>query len=83
MIASIPWVAGYEWDVGHFKGAQRPQVDNFKETDFGLSECKVHLLLISVLAPNRAFRQGHMDNANKILTLHTVNLRRARLVTLL
>lgn len=31
---------GYEWDVGHFKGAQRPQVDNFKETDFGLSECK-------------------------------------------
>lgn len=27
---------GYEWDVGHFKGAQRPPVDCFKSTEFGL-----------------------------------------------
>ncbi|KAG6557395.1 hypothetical protein Mapa_000664 [Marchantia paleacea] len=29
---------GYEWDVGHFKGAQRPNVDCFKSTAFGLVE---------------------------------------------
>ncbi|KAI5674924.1 hypothetical protein M9H77_05874 [Catharanthus roseus] len=29
---------GYEWDVGHFKGAQRPEVDCFRSTSFGLSE---------------------------------------------
>ncbi|CAL0312325.1 unnamed protein product [Lupinus luteus] len=29
---------GYEWDVGHFHGAQRPNVDCFKNTSFGLSE---------------------------------------------
>ncbi|BFI31251.1 UPF0176 protein [Marchantia polymorpha subsp. ruderalis] len=29
---------GYEWDVGHFKGAQRPNVDCFKSTAFGLEE---------------------------------------------
>ncbi|MCO5592265.1 hypothetical protein L7F22_046263, partial [Adiantum nelumboides] len=27
---------GYEWDIGHFKGAQRPSVDCFKSTEFGL-----------------------------------------------
>ncbi|KAL2633892.1 hypothetical protein R1flu_005371 [Riccia fluitans] len=27
---------GYEWDVGHFKGADRPNVDCFKSTSFGL-----------------------------------------------
>ncbi|CAM6080168.1 unnamed protein product [Sphagnum tenellum] len=31
---------GYEWDVGHFRGAQRPNVDCFKSTEFGLSEEK-------------------------------------------
>ncbi|KAG9147440.1 hypothetical protein Leryth_020421 [Lithospermum erythrorhizon] len=29
---------GYEWDVGHFEGAQRPNVDCFRSTSFGLSE---------------------------------------------
>ncbi|CAM6103100.1 unnamed protein product [Calypogeia fissa] len=29
---------GYEWDVGHFKGAQRPNVDCFKSTEFGLKD---------------------------------------------
>ncbi|KAF8708859.1 hypothetical protein HU200_030251 [Digitaria exilis] len=28
----------YEWDVGHFEGAQRPNVDCFRSTSFGLSE---------------------------------------------
>ncbi|XVE54995.1 hypothetical protein DITRI_Ditri03aG0125600 [Diplodiscus trichospermus] len=28
---------GYEWDVGHFHGAQRPDVDCFRSTSFGLS----------------------------------------------
>ncbi|OMO96907.1 hypothetical protein CCACVL1_04746 [Corchorus capsularis] len=28
---------GYEWDVGHFQGAQRPDVDCFRSTSFGLS----------------------------------------------
>nr|XP_010908646.1 rhodanese-like domain-containing protein 8, chloroplastic [Elaeis guineensis] len=28
---------GYEWDVGHFQGAQRPNVDCFRSTSFGLS----------------------------------------------
>lgn len=27
---------GYEWDIGHFKGAQRPEVDCFQSTAFGL-----------------------------------------------
>ncbi|ONM11822.1 Rhodanese-like domain-containing protein 8 chloroplastic [Zea mays] len=27
----------YEWDVGHFEGAQRPNVDCFRSTSFGLS----------------------------------------------
>lgn len=30
--------AGYEWDIGHFQGAQRPNVDCFRSTSFGLSE---------------------------------------------
>ncbi|RCV39834.1 hypothetical protein SETIT_9G001700v2 [Setaria italica] len=29
---------GYEWDVGHFEGAERPNVDCFRSTSFGLSE---------------------------------------------
>ncbi|KAK1431479.1 hypothetical protein QVD17_07938 [Tagetes erecta] len=29
---------GYEWDIGHFNGAQRPNVDCFRSTSFGLSE---------------------------------------------
>ncbi|EOY21653.1 Rhodanese/Cell cycle control phosphatase superfamily protein isoform 2 [Theobroma cacao] len=28
---------GYEWDIGHFQGAQRPDVDCFRGTSFGLS----------------------------------------------
>ncbi|CAA2985666.1 Hypothetical predicted protein [Olea europaea subsp. europaea] len=32
---------GYEWDVGHFQGAQRPDVDCFRSTSFGLSEPEV------------------------------------------
>ncbi|XP_062213123.1 rhodanese-like domain-containing protein 8, chloroplastic isoform X2 [Phragmites australis] len=28
----------YEWDIGHFQGAQRPNVDCFRSTSFGLSE---------------------------------------------
>ncbi|XP_039808417.1 rhodanese-like domain-containing protein 8, chloroplastic isoform X8 [Panicum virgatum] len=27
----------YEWDVGHFEGVQRPNVDCFRSTSFGLS----------------------------------------------
>ncbi|OVA18501.1 Rhodanese-like domain [Macleaya cordata] len=29
---------GYEWDIGHFNGARRPDVDCFRTTSFGLSE---------------------------------------------
>ncbi|WOL16864.1 rhodanese-like domain-containing protein 8, chloroplastic isoform X1 [Canna indica] len=29
---------GYEWDIGHFQGAQRPNVDCFRSTSFGFSE---------------------------------------------
>ncbi|KAI8528583.1 hypothetical protein RHMOL_Rhmol12G0159300 [Rhododendron molle] len=29
---------GYEWDIGHFHGAQRPDVDCFRSTSFGISE---------------------------------------------
>uniref|UniRef100_A0A0D9W1P5 Rhodanese domain-containing protein n=1 Tax=Leersia perrieri TaxID=77586 RepID=A0A0D9W1P5_9ORYZ len=28
----------YEWDIGHFQGAQRPNVDCFRSTSFGLPE---------------------------------------------
>lgn len=31
-------VPGYEWDIGHFCGAQRPEVECFKSTSFGLSD---------------------------------------------
>ncbi|XP_008443390.2 rhodanese-like domain-containing protein 8, chloroplastic isoform X1 [Cucumis melo] len=31
---------GYEWDIGHFQGAQRPTVDSFRYTSFGLSQTK-------------------------------------------
>ncbi|MQM07325.1 hypothetical protein Taro_040165, partial [Colocasia esculenta] len=29
---------GYEWDIGHFNGAQRPDVDCFRSTTFGQTE---------------------------------------------
>lgn len=29
---------GYEWDIGHFRGAQRPDVDCFRSTSYGLSK---------------------------------------------
>ncbi|XP_074372584.1 rhodanese-like domain-containing protein 8, chloroplastic isoform X4 [Apium graveolens] len=29
---------GYEWDVGHFHGAERPDVDCFRSTSYGQSE---------------------------------------------
>ncbi|KAM3200460.1 rhodanese-like domain-containing protein 8, chloroplastic [Capsicum annuum] len=32
---------GYEWDVGHFQGAQRPDVDCFRATSFGQSESEM------------------------------------------
>lgn len=32
---------GYEWDIGHFQGAQRPNVDCFRSTSFGLSEHEI------------------------------------------
>ncbi|XP_019095075.1 PREDICTED: rhodanese-like domain-containing protein 8, chloroplastic isoform X3 [Camelina sativa] len=31
---------GFEWDVGHFRGAPRPEVDCFRNTSFGLSDEK-------------------------------------------
>ncbi|KAG5522475.1 hypothetical protein RHGRI_034600 [Rhododendron griersonianum] len=33
---------GYEWDIGHFHGAQRPDVDCFRSTSFGISESEVN-----------------------------------------
>ncbi|KAL3618103.1 Rhodanese-like domain-containing protein 8, chloroplastic [Castilleja foliolosa] len=35
---------GYEWDVGHFDGAQRPDVDSFRSTSFGLSETETEVI---------------------------------------
>ncbi|XP_054786511.1 rhodanese-like domain-containing protein 8, chloroplastic isoform X2 [Prosopis cineraria] len=32
---------GYEWDIGHFRGALRPNVDCFRTTSFGLSQEEV------------------------------------------
>ncbi|KAI4347349.1 hypothetical protein L6164_008165 [Bauhinia variegata] len=32
---------GYEWDIGHFHGARRPNVDCFRSTSFGLSQEEV------------------------------------------
>ncbi|KAK1304010.1 hypothetical protein QJS10_CPB11g02282 [Acorus calamus] len=32
---------GYEWDIGHFQGAQRPDVDCFRSTSYGLSEAEL------------------------------------------
>lgn len=29
---------GYEWDIGHFQGAKRPNVDCFRNTSFGISD---------------------------------------------
>lgn len=29
---------GYEWDIGHFHGAERPDVDCFRSTSYGQSE---------------------------------------------
>eukprot|EP01018_Ginkgo_biloba_P011285 Gb_25943 [translate_table: standard] len=34
---------GYEWDVGHFQEAQRPDVDCFRSTAFGLSDSKISI----------------------------------------
>ncbi|XP_051133440.1 rhodanese-like domain-containing protein 8, chloroplastic [Andrographis paniculata] len=34
---------GYEWDIGHFQGAQRPNVDCFRSTSFGRSEPEVEI----------------------------------------
>ncbi|KAF4394225.1 hypothetical protein F8388_005859 [Cannabis sativa] len=31
----------YEWDIGHFDGAQRPDVDCFRSTSYGLSQSEV------------------------------------------
>lgn len=33
---------GYEWDIGHFHGAQRPDVDCFRSTSFGISQSEVN-----------------------------------------
>ncbi|XP_030541189.2 rhodanese-like domain-containing protein 8, chloroplastic isoform X2 [Rhodamnia argentea] len=33
---------GYEWDIGHFRGARRPEVDCFRSTSFGLSETEIN-----------------------------------------
>ncbi|MED6169356.1 Rhodanese-like domain-containing protein 8, chloroplastic [Stylosanthes scabra] len=32
---------GYEWDIGHFDGAQRPNVDCFRSTSFGMSQQEI------------------------------------------
>lgn len=32
---------GYEWDIGHFSGARRPDVDCFRSTSFGLCQPEV------------------------------------------
>ncbi|CAN1180310.1 Rhodanese-like domain-containing protein 8, chloroplastic [Linum perenne] len=32
---------GYEWDVGHFQGSQRPEVDSFRNCSFGLPDNEV------------------------------------------
>ncbi|KAL5540477.1 hypothetical protein UlMin_043945 [Ulmus minor] len=32
---------GYEWDIGHFHGAKRPNIDCFRSTSFGLSQPEV------------------------------------------
>uniref|UniRef100_A0A7C9AC14 Rhodanese domain-containing protein n=1 Tax=Opuntia streptacantha TaxID=393608 RepID=A0A7C9AC14_OPUST len=32
---------GYEWDIGHFRGAQRPEVECFQSTSFGLSDLEM------------------------------------------
>ncbi|PON91214.1 Rhodanese-like domain containing protein [Trema orientale] len=37
---------GYEWDIGHFDGARRPDVDCFRSTSFGLSQPEDHSGLI-------------------------------------
>ncbi|KAJ7542702.1 hypothetical protein O6H91_09G007400 [Diphasiastrum complanatum] len=34
---------GYEWDVGHFEGALRPDIDCFKNTKFGLSDTEMNV----------------------------------------
>ncbi|MBA0604477.1 hypothetical protein Godav_017134 [Gossypium davidsonii] len=34
---------GYEWDIGHFHGAQRPDVDCFRSTSFGISPTEWHV----------------------------------------
>lgn len=34
---------GYEWDIGHFQGAKRPDVDCFRNTTFGISDSKTNI----------------------------------------
>ncbi|XP_057818585.1 uncharacterized protein LOC131031479 isoform X3 [Cryptomeria japonica] len=34
---------GYEWDIGHFQGAKRPDVDCFRSTTFGISDLKTNI----------------------------------------
>ncbi|KAG9442341.1 hypothetical protein H6P81_018195 [Aristolochia fimbriata] len=41
---------GYEWDIGHFEGAQRPDVDCFRSTSFGLLETEVEYPISNPLA---------------------------------
>lgn len=36
---------GYEWDIGHFEGAERPIVNSFRSTSVGLSDQEVRLVL--------------------------------------
>ncbi|CAI5976444.1 unnamed protein product [Closterium sp. NIES-65] len=38
LCALLSRLKSYEWDVGHFAGAVRPPVDNFRSTEFGLQE---------------------------------------------
>ena len=56
---------GYEWDIGHFHGAQRPYVDCFRSTSFGLSPTEVSLydvtLLTSIFGLN-IYIWGHVYN---------------------
>lgn len=35
------WYSGYEWDIGHFRGALRSDVDCFRSTSFGSSHEEV------------------------------------------
>lgn len=47
---------GYEWDVGHFEGARRPDVDCFRTTSFGMGEN-----VVSDSDPLAAIDKDHTD----------------------